>query len=79
MLIHQNRPLEIICDIYIYAFQCFMYCNVRNNKHLCGTNLCNRHLTHIIHINKTRAENITLRYLITHGSHDYMNSMYMYM
>ena len=33
-----------------------MHCNVWRDKNLCGTNLCDRRLTHIIHINKTRAE-----------------------
>ena len=42
--------------IFIYADQRFMHCNVWRDKNLCGTNLCDRHLTHIIRINKTHAE-----------------------
>ena len=33
-----------------------MHCNVWCNKNLCSANLCDRRLTRIIRINKTRAE-----------------------
>ena len=51
-----KRASQEIYTIFIYVFKCFMHFNVWCNKDLCGTNLCDQHLTHIICINKTRAE-----------------------
>ena len=56
MRIRQNRPLDKIYAIFIYADQQFMHCNVWRNKNLCSTNLCDWRLTRIIRINKTRAD-----------------------
>ena len=41
-----------------------MHCNVWCDKNLCGTNLCDQRLTHIIHINKTRAEKCRFMVLV---------------
>ena len=49
--------------IFVYAFQRFMHSNVWRNKKLCGTNLCDLRLTHIIHINKSYAEICRFRVL----------------
>jgi hypothetical protein len=40
-----------------------MYCDVWRDKNLCETNLCDRRLTRIIRINKTRAEKCTFTVL----------------
>ena len=44
---------------FIYASKCSMYCDVWRDKNLCGINLCDRHLTRILHINKTLTEKCT--------------------
>ena len=51
MQICQNRPLD-----KFMRSSAFMHSNVWCNKNLSGTNLCDLHLTRIIHINKSHAE-----------------------
>jgi hypothetical protein len=59
MRIGQNGPLDKFMRFLYYVSKCSMYCDVWRNKNLCETNLCDRHLTHIIRINKTRTEKCT--------------------
>ena len=52
----ESVKTDLSINFFIYVDQHFMHCNVWCDKNLCGINLCDRCLTRIIHINKTRAE-----------------------
>ena len=45
---------------FIYASNRFTYCDVWRDENLCEINLCERGLTRIIRINKTRAKKLSL-------------------
>ena len=57
MWICWNGPqaLEKFMFFYLCVLAFFMDCNVWCDKNLCGTNICDRHLTCKIRINKSRA------------------------
>ena len=46
--------LTNLCDFYLRS-NIFVHCNIWHDKNLCGTNLCDWQLTHIIRINKSHA------------------------
>ena len=55
MRIRQNRPLDKFMRFLFMRTSIFMHSNVWRDKNLCSTNLCDRHLTRIIRVTKTRA------------------------
>ena len=61
MQICQNGPLKKVMLFFLFMPFCIS-CIVMYSKNLCGTNLCDWHLTSIIRINKIHAEKVMLLY-----------------
>ena len=59
MQIRQNGPLEKFMG-FLFTCSSVSYIVMYGTINLCGTNLCNWRLTHIIRINKTHAEKMSL-------------------
>ena len=61
MRLHHNWPLEKFTQFLLTRFSISCIVMYSAIKTLCSINLCNQHLTCIIHINKTRIKNVTLQ------------------
>jgi hypothetical protein len=66
MRIGQNGPLDKFTRFLFMRLNvpCIVIYIVWRDKNLCETNLCDCHLTRIIHVNKTRAEKCTFTVIL---------------